>query len=174
MGVTMSKPGSSFLEAANVLSAENSCGSSTVFLEGGGGFGINKADHHHQAALGEAGAPSPLHDMMMSSLSSSAAGFAGDFGMSARGNYVGNIPPNSSTSNINASETQNQQQRQQRSFNIGGGGNDDGMTRDFLGLRGPFSHKHFFDIVGLDHLNSSSSSSAYEEQHSHNQTPWQG
>ncbi|RVW52348.1 hypothetical protein CK203_072087 [Vitis vinifera] len=55
-----------------------------------------------------------------------------------------------------------------RSDHEGGGGND-GLTRDFLGLRA-FSHRDFLNIPGLDQMNSAS---PYEQQNQ-NQTPWQG
>ncbi|KDP34088.1 hypothetical protein JCGZ_07659 [Jatropha curcas] len=48
----------------------------------------------------------------------------------------------------------------------------DGLTRDFLGLKA-FSHKDFPNIAAFAHINSSSSSSTYE-QRSQNQPPWQG
>ncbi|KAF5936085.1 hypothetical protein HYC85_027214 [Camellia sinensis] len=52
----------------------------------------------------------------------------------------------------------------------GGGGGNDGLTRDFLGLR-TISHRGFPNMAGLDHMNSPSSS--YDQQNQ-NQTPWQG
>lgn len=48
----------------------------------------------------------------------------------------------------------------------GGGGGGDGMTRDFLGLRG-FPHRDFSNMAGLDQMGSSSS---FDHQ---NQAPWQ-
>lgn len=45
------------------------------------------------------------------------------------------------------------------------GGGGDGMTRDFLGLRG-FPHRDFSNMAGLDQMGSSSS---FDE----NQAPWQ-
>lgn len=47
----------------------------------------------------------------------------------------------------------------------GGGGGGDGMTRDFLGLRG-FPHRDFNNMAGIDQMGSSSS---YDQ----NQAPWQ-
>ncbi|KAL1532581.1 beta-galactosidase [Salvia divinorum] len=49
----------------------------------------------------------------------------------------------------------------------GGRGGEDGMTRDFLGLRA-FPHRDFGDMAGLDQMGSSSSS--FDHQ---NQAPWQ-
>ncbi|KAJ9183589.1 hypothetical protein P3X46_007421 [Hevea brasiliensis] len=52
----------------------------------------------------------------------------------------------------------------------GHGGGNDGLTRDFLGLKA-FSHKDFFNLAGLGrHINSSST---YGQQNQ-NQAPWQG
>ncbi|KAL7234957.1 hypothetical protein ACSBR1_018432 [Camellia fascicularis] len=57
-----------------------------------------------------------------------------------------------------------------RSIEGGGGrGGNDGLTRDFLGLR-TISHRGFPNMAGLDHMNSPSSS--YDQQNQ-NQTPWQ-
>uniref|UniRef100_A0A5B6ZSB0 Putative zinc finger protein NUTCRACKER-like n=1 Tax=Davidia involucrata TaxID=16924 RepID=A0A5B6ZSB0_DAVIN len=55
--------------------------------------------------------------------------------------------------------------------NEGGGGGNDGLTRDFLGLRA-FSHHGagFPNMAGLDQINSSS----YDHQQNQNQTSWQG
>lgn len=53
-----------------------------------------------------------------------------------------------------------------------GGNNNDGLTRDFLGLRA-FSSKDFLNIPGLQHMNSSSSSSSFGH-HYLNQAPWHG
>lgn len=151
MGVTMSQLPSSYLQPH--MSAETS---SDQYMEGTGVFGNNNIKANE--TVGAAGAPSDHHHLlhdMMSSLSS-AAGFSGDV----------------MTSSSNASETMSTQQQRRTSV----GGNDDVLTRDFLGLRGgAFSQRHFFDMVALDHFNSSSSSSsAYGQQNNHNQTAWQG
>ncbi|KAK7831224.1 protein indeterminate-domain 7 [Quercus suber] len=88
--------------------------------------------------------PSLLHDMMSSSLPSSS-GFEGSSFQEAF-NGTGN--------------------------NNHRGGNE-GMTRDFLGLRA-FSHKDFINMAaGFEQMNGNSSSRAYG-QHNRNQAPWQG
>ncbi|XAR70786.1 hypothetical protein NMG60_11027773 [Bertholletia excelsa] len=51
----------------------------------------------------------------------------------------------------------------------GGGGGNDGLTRDFLGLRA-FSHGGFHNMAGFDQINPTSSFG----QQNQNQTPWQG
>ncbi|XP_057466676.1 protein indeterminate-domain 7-like [Actinidia eriantha] len=58
-----------------------------------------------------------------------------------------------------------------RRSNEGGGGNE-GLTRDFLGLRG-FSHGGFPNMARFDQINNTSSSSSYGQQNQ-SQTPWQG
>lgn len=110
--------------------------------------------------------PSLLHDMM-SSLSSEAglAAPASSYSYGDASNTAGSfveIPPSNT-----ASETQ-----LQTSIGVGGGdGGNEGLTRDFLGLRA-FPQRDFFDMVGLHHINNSSS--AYGEPQNHNQSQWHG
>ncbi|KAL6838771.1 hypothetical protein ACP4OV_031485 [Aristida adscensionis] len=54
----------------------------------------------------------------------------------------------------------------------GAGGGNDGLTRDFLGLRA-FSHGDILSIAGFDPCMSSTSSAAYEQGH-HSSKPWHG
>ena len=62
----------------------------------------------------------------------------------------------------------------------GVGGNGEGLTRDFLGLR-TFPRREFFDMVGLNHHQQHLNPTAYGDHnqkhhhdHDHGQTPWQG
>lgn len=59
---------------------------------------------------------------------------------------------------------------QHRRINVGvGGGANDGLTRDFLGLRS-FSDRDLYNMVGMEHMSSSLSSNNYGDQNHHNQT----
>ncbi|KMT17934.1 hypothetical protein BVRB_2g034570 [Beta vulgaris subsp. vulgaris] len=55
----------------------------------------------------------------------------------------------------------------------GSGSGNEGLTRDFLGLR-TFTHKDFLNMAGFGHMSSSSASFEQQQQHDHqqNQTPW--
>ncbi|XP_031284607.1 protein indeterminate-domain 7-like [Pistacia vera] len=107
------------------------------------------------AATGAGGGASPslLHDMM--SCLSSASGF--DEGLNGYHNLH---------------ETFSRTTEPRLSQNDHDNKGSDGLTRDFLGLKA-FPHRDFINMTGLDRINSSSSSSAYE-QHNQNQRPWQG
>lgn len=57
-----------------------------------------------------------------------------------------------------------------------GGGANDELTRDFLGLRGfpnPNDHQHFLNMASLDHMNHQLNSNPNPNQNQ-NQIPWQG
>uniref|UniRef100_A0A5B6ZS98 Putative zinc finger protein NUTCRACKER-like n=1 Tax=Davidia involucrata TaxID=16924 RepID=A0A5B6ZS98_DAVIN len=107
-----------------------------------------------------AGAPPSLllHDMMMSSLSSTSTSTTGFEGSSFEDALNGMLNPKPATDH---------QAHLNKSSNEGGG--NDRLTRDFLGLRA-FSHRGFPNMAGLDQINSSSS---YDHQQNHNQTSWQ-
>ncbi|KAG2595100.1 hypothetical protein PVAP13_5KG051400 [Panicum virgatum] len=51
------------------------------------------------------------------------------------------------------------------------GGGNDGLTRDFLGLRA-FSHGDILSMAGFDPCMSSASSAAYEQGHQSSKQPW--
>ncbi|XP_059453902.1 protein indeterminate-domain 11-like [Corylus avellana] len=58
------------------------------------------------------------------------------------------------------------------SKSINGGGGNDGLTRDFLGVgaRAAFSHKDFLNMAAFDYINPSSTT--YSHQHNQNQPPF--
>ncbi|KAL5559445.1 hypothetical protein UlMin_035656 [Ulmus minor] len=120
-------------------------------------------------------APSSLVHDMMSSLSS-ASGFAAgsSFGDESSGNFVEVVPSNA-TSSATHLRSRLVGGSAGAGAGAGGGGGSEGLTRDFLGLRG-FPERDFFDMVGLEEMNSSAygSSSGDLHQNKHNQTPWQG
>lgn len=102
---------------------------------------------------GGGASPSLLHDMM--DCLSSGSGF--DQGLNGYNNLHETF---SRTTESRLSENDHENK------------GSDGLTRDFLGLKA-FPHRGFINITGLDRINSSSSSSTYE-QHNQNQRPWQG
>lgn len=140
-----------------------------------------------------------LHDMMMMSNSfgdQQVSSAFGDHRQAFNGIMVGGnnnfVEVNNNNNNINPPKNYKSMELEQ----LGRSGtdnnnNDEALTRDFLGLRAPFSssaaaaaaaashgHVDFFNInmAGLDHHVNSSSSSAYTGQQSdhQNQTSWQG
>ena len=130
-------------------------------------------EHVAATGSGAAAAPSLLHDMM-SSLSS-ASGFGGVPSSSFEEAFNGMLNSKRESNSINnlqeitkSAMSKSHFSRTDHHEGTGGGGND-GMTRDFLGLRA-FSHRDFLNIPGLDQM---SSASPYEQQNQ-NQTPWQG
>ncbi|XWS26422.1 hypothetical protein CRYUN_Cryun26dG0031000 [Craigia yunnanensis] len=129
------------------------------------------------AGAGAGAAPNSLLHDMMSSLSSTS-GFDGSSSFEQSFNGMWNTKGNS----INFQETtylskttESQLSRSDHesrgsssaSSNIGG---NDGLTRDFLGLKA-FPYGDFPNLAGLNRINSSS---AYEKQNQQRQTPWQG
>lgn len=55
------------------------------------------------------------------------------------------------------------------------GGVNEGMTRDFLGLRAFPQHRdHFLNMAGFDHMSNNSSFHHQNQNQNQNQTPWQG
>ncbi|KAL6344499.1 hypothetical protein AAG906_002404 [Vitis piasezkii] len=193
MGVTMSKPSPSppmlrphqaHMSAANAGFSSTAVATSTAgsdlglssrdemasgFIHGLASFGSKAAvtsgfmEHVATGAGAGAAAPSLFHDMM-SSLSS-ASGFGGPSFEEA---FNGMLNPKRENNLQEITKTAMTKSHFSRSDHEGGGGND-GLTRDFLGLRA-FSHRDFLNIPGLDQMNSAS---PYEQQNQ-NQTPWQG
>nr|DAD44399.1 TPA_asm: hypothetical protein HUJ06_002629 [Nelumbo nucifera] len=125
----------------------------------------------HVSATAGAGGPSLLQDMMTSL--SSATGFDGPpfdedpFGMLSS-KRDGN--PNESLSKTTSTTHHLSRNEGGGSGGGGGAGGNDGLTRDFLGLRA-FSHRDILNMAGLDHCMSSSSPYDQSQQ---NQKPWQG
>ncbi|XP_010262086.1 PREDICTED: protein indeterminate-domain 7 isoform X2 [Nelumbo nucifera] len=125
----------------------------------------------HMPATTGAGGPSLLQDMMTSL--SSATGFDGPpfdedpFGMLSS-KRDGN--PNESLSKTTSTTHHLSRNEGGGSGGGGGAGGNDGLTRDFLGLRA-FSHRDILNMAGLDHCMSSSSPYDQSQQ---NQKPWQG
>ncbi|XVF48679.1 hypothetical protein PTKIN_Ptkin03bG0209200 [Pterospermum kingtungense] len=132
-------------------------------------------------------APNPhsllLHDMM-SSLSSASGFSSSSFeqtfnGMwNAKGNSINFQETAHDLSKTTESQLSCRSDHEGRggsstsaSSNIGGN-NNDGLTRDFLGLKA-FPHRNFRNLAELNRLNSSSSY-GQQNQHSQTQTPWQG
>ncbi|KAL2471968.1 Protein indeterminate-domain 7 [Abeliophyllum distichum] len=116
------------------------------------------------------GANSLLHDMNIMTSLPPNSGFEGSSAfedtfnrfMNSKGdnNFQENLS-NPGTSHLNVSK--------EAATAVGGGGND-GLTRDFLGLRA-FPHRDFLNMAGFNQMGSSS----YDPQsHTHqNQPPWQ-
>ncbi|XVE97687.1 hypothetical protein REPUB_Repub03eG0040400 [Reevesia pubescens] len=134
------------------------------------------------STAGAGAAPNSLLHDMMSSLSSTS-GFDGfsSFGQQSF-NGVWNTKGNS---NINFQETTKSTESQlSRSDHEGRGsyssasasssiGGNDGLTRDFLGLKA-FPHRDFPNLAGLNRINNSSSAYGQQNRQSQTQTPWQG
>ncbi|KAF5190858.1 indeterminate-domain [Thalictrum thalictroides] len=108
----------------------------------------------NKSTMGQLSAPSLLEEM--STLNSeNNAGFAGSSFEEAFGGML-----NSKSDSRNSTEHPSKKQK-----TIEGGGKNDGLTRDFLGLRA-FPHRNF--------LNQCMGSSIPYEQQNQNQKPWQG
>ncbi|CAK7352940.1 unnamed protein product [Dovyalis caffra] len=198
MGVSMSKPSPSPAASAILrphqghMSDQNpgfsstlpatSTASSGLFLtsreEMGSGFGHGLVSLDNKAAAvtsgimehfaaGEAGGPSLVHDMM-SSLSS-ASGFDGS--SFDNEDFNGMLNPKRDGSNFQEILSKSTESQFRRSDAAGGhhGGGNDGLTRDFLGLKA-FPHKDFLNLPGLDRMNAST----YGQRNQNLPPPWQG
>ncbi|KAF6157153.1 hypothetical protein GIB67_041614 [Kingdonia uniflora] len=114
------------------------------------------------AGGGTVGTPSLFQDMMMGSLSY-VNGFDGSSFEEAFGGMLNSRGDVNSTTNGNISTTSTH-------LSINDGGGNEGLTRDFLGLRS-FSHREILNFAVLDQC--MSSSSPYDQQNQ-NKKPWQG
>ncbi|WRX34130.1 hypothetical protein QQP08_026617 [Theobroma cacao] len=121
-----------------------------------------------------AAAPSLLHDMMSSLSSTSGFDGSSSFEQSLNGildTKLGNSTFQQATlstrTEYQLSRSDHEGRGSSASSNIGG---NDGLTRDFLGLKA-FPYRDFPNLAGLNRINSSS---AYGQQNQHSQTPWQG
>lgn len=125
------------------------------FVHGLTAFG-NKAAELMDQSVTSAAAPAPslLHNMMTSL--SSAAGFDGSF-EEAFGGFLPSKRESNTNENLAKSLHRNEG---------GGGGGNDGLTRDFLGLRA-FSHRDILNMAGLD---SCMNPTSYEQTQT--QKPW--
>ncbi|OIW12085.1 hypothetical protein TanjilG_24833 [Lupinus angustifolius] len=146
---------------------------STVFSHGLTAPYGNKAAMTSANTIGTDQESSLFHDMMGGGGGSSgtvhnASGFDNSsFEEAMRGMF--NNPPRDDHSNFEELVSKSAQSQFGNKSNKGVGVSANGeMTRDFLSL-GAFSQRDFFNISGLDHLDSSS----YGKQN-HNQAPWQG
>lgn len=129
------------------------------FVNGLVSYGNKAAGSANAGTVGGPPPPSLLQDMMMSSLSSSAAtGFEGSTFEDALGGI------------FSPRKNDNFHQILSKASNEGGGGGNDGMTRDFLGLR-PLSHSDIFNIAGLGNCMNTASS---EHHQNTSQKSWQG
>ncbi|XP_072999655.1 protein indeterminate-domain 7-like [Typha latifolia] len=142
MGATLSRPTSQGQMATHTSSTNAAVANRTT------GFGLGLSSPQEMATAGEQfghNSASPLlQDMMVNTLSS-APGFGGSFE-----DVIARI------------------QGRKEEGGSGGGGND-GLTRDFLGLRA-FSHR---DILNMAGLNPCMTSSSYE-QNQQNKKAWHG
>ncbi|KAF8369651.1 hypothetical protein HHK36_032327 [Tetracentron sinense] len=189
MGATMSKPSSSpaiFRPHQAHMSANTGNTTSISVTQTTTGFGLGLSSREergsgfvhglvpfeNKAAIASgfmdhvpatAGSGAPLFQDMMSSLSSSVSGFDGSSFEEAFGGML-----NSKRDN-NLHETLKKTTANLSRTDEGGGGGNDALTRDFLGLRA-FPHRDILSIAGLDHC---MTSSPYEQQNQ-NQKPWQG
>ncbi|GAB4837093.1 hypothetical protein Ancab_002004 [Ancistrocladus abbreviatus] len=183
MGVTMSNKPSSTPATAS------SCGSQLVILSGpqnqahvttetglgsremigsqsSSGFGTVTSGFIEQDGMTSAGLLLHMHDVMMSSLNS-PSGFDGS---SFEDAFGGLVNPNGVEGHGGGGSRGN------ASGISGGGGRDDSLTRDFLGLRS-LSRKDFITMAGFDHVTSSLNSSQQQNRNQNenqNHTPWQG
>ncbi|PON96020.1 TFIIH C1-like domain containing protein [Trema orientale] len=165
MGSTMSNRAASFLKAQQAHQAHhylasesnnnNNMGTASGVVSGLGLSCENIAhehDHDHdQFRFGND------YEEMMSSLSAAVAP---------------PMPPPPPAAGINAATPSGCSSGVGMGVGGGHGGGNDGLTRDFLGLR-TFPHRDIFNIVGLDHINSSAYGSDHPK-HDHHQPPWQG
>ncbi|XWS70241.1 hypothetical protein CRYUN_Cryun03dG0031900 [Craigia yunnanensis] len=137
------------------------------------GFMEQVAATNSTAGVGDGAAPlnSLLHDMMSSLSSTSEFDGSSSFEQSFNGIWStkGNSMNFQETSDLSKT-TESQLSRSDhegRGSSIGG---NDGLTRDFLGLKA-FPRRDFPNVAGLNRINSFS---AYGQQNQHSQTPWQG
>ncbi|KAE9586236.1 hypothetical protein Lal_00000841 [Lupinus albus] len=150
---------------------------STVFSHGLAAPYGNKAAMTTANTIGTDQESSLFHDYMMgggggnSGTVHNASGFDNSsFEEAMRGMF--NNPPRNDHNNFDeehvSKSAQSQFGNKSNKGGVGVSANNGEMTRDFLSL-GAFSQRDFFNISGLDHLDSSS----YGKQN-HNQAPWQG
>lgn len=177
---------------SSTLIATSTAGSGQVLSSRediGSGFGYGLASFENKAvvssgimeqiaasAAGAGGGPSLVHDMM--SYLSSAGGLIDgsssfddqDFnGMLNSKRDSSNFHEILSKSTVSQFSKIDHENKAATGTNEGGrGGGNDGLTRDFLGLKA-FPHKNFVNIAALDHINSSDYG-----QRNQNQPPWQG
>ncbi|XP_068648063.1 protein indeterminate-domain 7-like [Aristolochia californica] len=171
MGATMSKPSA---PSPVIRPGQGHMSTAAVSIASTTGFGLNLSSREEMengfvqglTTFGNKGAglldhaqgaaaPSLLQNMI-SSLPS-GAGFDGAF-QEAFGGILGSKREGNAIEHLAKSHYRNEE----------GGGND-GLTRDFLGLRA-FSHRDILNMAGLDPCMNSSSS--YDQ--TQNQKPWQG
>ncbi|XP_010242235.1 PREDICTED: protein indeterminate-domain 11-like isoform X2 [Nelumbo nucifera] len=124
---------------------------------------------HMLAANTGSGGPSLLQDMMNSF--SSTTGFDGSSFQDAFGMLSSKRNGNLNEALMKTTSSTTHIGRNEGGGSHGGGvaGGNDGLTRDFLGLRA-FSHRDILNIAGFDHC---MTSSPYD-QTIQNQKPWQG
>ncbi|KAG1335392.1 protein indeterminate-domain 7 [Cocos nucifera] len=134
------------------------------------GFGLGLSSHQEMdgdggggGGFGHGSAPPFLQDMMMNSFPSAPC-FGGSFEEAFGGMLGAKREENSKMESISRSHGRNEE-----GGSGGAGGGNDGLTRDFLGLRA-FSHRDFINMAGL---NSCMSSSSYE-QPQQNKQAWHG
>ncbi|XP_008807175.2 zinc finger protein GAI-ASSOCIATED FACTOR 1-like isoform X1 [Phoenix dactylifera] len=151
MGASMSRPPNSGQMAAHTISAA--------------GFGLGLSSHQEMWGGGDGGGGHVLKDMMMASMSSAPGLGGGSFG-GALGGILGLKREGNGVEDLTRSHG-----RMNEGGGGGGGGRggNDGMTRDFLGLR-TFSHREILNMAGLDPCMASSS---YEQLQENNET-WRG
>lgn len=203
MGATMSSNSnnrsSPFFKAHQMMSPESSITSTMgpnaavsahhqMLMEAGSSTTNTTHEHHDFEAA------HLFHDMM-SSLQTSAppanhmimAGTPtfGDQAATAAagaGNFL-EVPSSSSTGRTVTGAGGNSEAQLMRSGTsstsvVGSGNNNvnDGLTRDFLGLKTfPTHGDQFFNLVGLDqHMNSRTAFGDHQKHHPDHQTPWQG
>lgn len=179
MGATITKTGSSTPamirthQLAHVPDpADSSAGTNSI--SSAGNFGLNLSSREAAvllppsassaattsttAAASSGGVPSSflLHDVM-SSFSGATSGFEGTSFEDAFGGIL-NSKATTAAGHLGGAADDG-----------GGCGGNEGLTRDFLGLR-PLSHNEIFSIAGIGNCMSPSS----HDQHNQSQKPWQG
>ncbi|RWV97106.1 hypothetical protein BHE74_00028639 [Ensete ventricosum] len=171
MGASMSRPAHLGLMAAHTPS------SAPFVADGTSGVGLGLSSHQDMGhgvgggggrcdgGFGQGSAPPPLHRDMVATSLSATPGFHGSFEDAIRAIRE---PRNSNKSSLGRSHGMTEE---------GGGGINDGMTRDFLGLKA-FPHRNILNLTGFDPCltTTTSSSSSYEQQQQQqlSKKPWHG
>ncbi|KAJ4848083.1 hypothetical protein Tsubulata_026723 [Turnera subulata] len=149
------------------LSSREELSNSGLFVPTGlASFG-NKAGPPPAAAGGPGASSGALLQEMMNSLSSANSGFEGT---SLEDAFVGGVLNSKKGSGFSGSSLR------PKTANENGGGGNEGLTRDFLGLR-PLSHSDMLSMAGLGNCvnnGNNNNNNTSREQHNQSQKSWQG
>ncbi|PIA42987.1 hypothetical protein AQUCO_02000441v1 [Aquilegia coerulea] len=183
MGATMSTPSSSsgmLIRPVQQTHMSANTGNPTTPTSG---FGLGLSSHEvlengfmhsltafgNKTSVGQLSAPSLLQEM--SSLNNSENVFDGSSFEEAFGGMLNSKSAKNPTEHLSKKQKTIEGGGASSTAGVGGrGGGNDGLTRDFLGLRA-FPHRNFLNIAELDQC--MASSNPYEQQNQ-NKKPWQG